>query len=117
MRARAAGEQVTPMEFRFLLLPACYREDTPQSVDNHTNEEWVVFPDFSHGLCVGGIALEYLCIIDFFSSRPGYSRSFAAAYVPLTKPPSKPLFWPLFHRHLLEQTIARYRYFWHDNNE
>jgi hypothetical protein len=29
MRARKVGVQVTPTEFRFLLLPACYRGDTP----------------------------------------------------------------------------------------
>ena len=45
MRARAAGVQVTPTEFRFLLLPACYREDTPNGV-------WTITPTE-----VGGIPL------------------------------------------------------------
>jgi hypothetical protein len=45
MRARAVGVQVTP-EFRFLLLPACYREDTPNGVWTITPTKWVVFPEF-----------------------------------------------------------------------
>jgi len=38
MRAMAVGEQVTPTEFRFLLLPACYREDTPTECEQSPTE-------------------------------------------------------------------------------
>ena len=63
MRARAVGVQVTPTEFRFLLLAACYREDTPNGV-------WTITPTE-----VGGDTVSPLVglhrntgVIDFLSS-------------------------------------------------
>jgi len=38
--------QVTPREFRFLLLPACYREDTPTGVWKITPTEVWYSPSF-----------------------------------------------------------------------
>ena len=46
MRVRAVGAQVTPTEFWVLLLPACYREDTPTECGQSHQWKWVVFPEF-----------------------------------------------------------------------